>query len=220
MRDARRSSHSTQLLRVTPETRGRGTGGWQFKGRRARDVHEPESEWTRINWRAGCAKRCMSGSEGARRKRSSNATSPTGYPTQKRLTFTSPITLFPEHKTHVRDKGNRVLLDGWRWKTPSGKTNLYLLSSCAPECKRDEGERSFSEGILTNDDDTLAHLKALMRGRCGCLLFKPPFDSHDADRIRSERQPPCFLRMEWNAMTQSIRECAAGCLDGVVSGCA
>jgi len=41
----RRSPHSTQLLGVTPETRGRGTGRWPFKGRRARDVREPEPEW-------------------------------------------------------------------------------------------------------------------------------------------------------------------------------
>ena len=41
-----------------------------------------------------------------------------------------------------------------------------------------QGDRSSFEGIWTNDDDTLAHINLLMKGRPRFLLFKPPFDSH------------------------------------------
>jgi len=81
-----------------------------------------------------------------------------------------------------------------------------------------QGERSSFSGILTNDDDSLAHLDSLMKGQPSSLLFKQPFDSHSADQLRSEQQPPLFLLAEWNEMIQSIRESAAGSLDAVVPG--
>src|SRR5689334_16697142 len=69
-----------------------------------------------------------------------------------------------------------------------------------------QGEKSPFEGIVTNNDDTLAHLDSLLKGRPSFLLSKPPFDSHGADRLRSVRQPPWFLRAQWHEMLQSIRE--------------
>ena len=52
----RRSIHSTQMLRVMPETRGRDTGSDVGP-----DLSRPHKQRF---WRAGCAERCTSGSEG------------------------------------------------------------------------------------------------------------------------------------------------------------
>ena len=81
-----------------------------------------------------------------------------------------------------------------------------------------QGERPSFEDLLTNGDDTRAHLDSLMKGRPGSFLFKQPFDNHGADRLRSEQQPPWFLLAEWDEMLQRSREFAAGCLDAVVPG--
>ncbi len=81
-----------------------------------------------------------------------------------------------------------------------------------------QGERSSFSGLLTHDDETLAHLDFLESRRLILTLFKPPFDSHGAARLRSERQPPWLLRAQWKQMIQSIGESAAQCLDGVVPG--
>jgi hypothetical protein len=68
-----------------------------------------------------------------------------------------------------------------------------------------QGDRSSFEGIWTNDDDTLAHINLLMKGRPRFLLFKPPFDSHGGAHPRSERRSPCPPHVEC-ALTLHTRQ--------------
>src|SRR6266516_4076785 len=49
-----------------------------------------------------------------------------------------------------------------------------------------DGERSSFDGFWAYDDDPLGRIDSLMKGRLRSLLFKPPFDTHGADRLRSE----------------------------------
>ncbi len=65
----RRSLRSTQPLGVTPETEGRGTGGRQVKGGRARDVQQPEPEWLSSTGEPCALKGACTGSGRGRRKR-------------------------------------------------------------------------------------------------------------------------------------------------------
>ena len=73
---------------------------------------------------------------------------------------------------------------------------MCLLAARAPESEIDAGKRSSFEGIITNDEDTLAQLASLTKGRSRSLLFKQLFDSHGAAQPRSEQQPLCFLGAE------------------------
>jgi hypothetical protein len=61
LRDPReRSSHSTQMLRVTSETRGRRTGKQYFRGRSAKCV-QPNLNKGIASWKAVCAETCTHG---------------------------------------------------------------------------------------------------------------------------------------------------------------
>ena len=81
-----------------------------------------------------------------------------------------------------------------------------------------QGDRSSFEGIWTNDDDTLAHINLLMKGRPRLLLFQPPFDSHGGAHPRSEQRSPCPPHAERASTLHTRRVSAAGCLDAVVLG--
>src|SRR5260370_31241912 len=60
LKDAwRRSAHSTQTIRVMPDTRGRGTGEAVSPSWTVRKSRDDESHL----WRAVCAERCTHGSE-------------------------------------------------------------------------------------------------------------------------------------------------------------
>ena len=132
-----------------------------------------------------------------------------GTSVQKKTDLAFPIALFPWHGSRWKDKGSLfVSLDGER-KTPSSKTNRCLLAVCAPGSEVDTRLKGFFEGILTNDDDPLAHLDSLMQGRPSSLLFTPPFGSHGAARPKSERQPPWFLLAKWHEMIQRSRASAS-----------
>jgi hypothetical protein len=63
-------------------------------------------------------------------------------------------------------------------------------------------------GNLTHDDDCLASLVSLKKKRRRWIPFKPPFDSHSADQLRSEQLPPWFLHAQWHERMQRSRECA------------
>src|SRR5712692_11960516 len=65
----RRSPHSTQPLGGTPETGGRGTGGGQLKGGRARDVQQPEPKWLSSTGEPCALKGACTGSGRGRQKR-------------------------------------------------------------------------------------------------------------------------------------------------------
>ena len=60
-----------------------------------------------------------------------------------------------------------------------------LLAVCAPGSQMDAGGKVLFSRIWTHDDDGLAPLGSLMQGLLRCLLFKPPFGSHGAVRLRS-----------------------------------
>ncbi len=79
-------------------------------------------------------------------------------------------------------------------------------------------ERSSFKGLLTIDDDTVASLRSLLQGQLRWILFKPPFGSHGAARLRSERQPPWFLCAQWQERIRRSGESAAQCLDVAVPG--
>jgi len=79
-----------------------------------------------------------------------------------------------------------------------------------------QGDRSSFEGIWTNDDDTLAHINLLMKGRPRLLLFQPPFDSHGGAHPRSEqchlalrmlRGPRHFTRDGYLLLDALMRSC-------------
>src|SRR5260370_36609655 len=68
LKDAwRRSAHSTQTIRVMPDTRGRGTGEAVSPSWTVRKSRDDESHL----WRAVCAERGTHGSERANWKRAS-----------------------------------------------------------------------------------------------------------------------------------------------------
>ena len=113
---------------------------------------------------------------------------------QKSLTFISLISLFPGHKTRLRNKGNLFFSLESERKHASGKTNRYLRAECAPGSQMDARRKVLFLRILTHDDDCLAPLVSLKRGRRGSLRFKPPADNHGADRLRSVQQPPWLPR--------------------------
>jgi hypothetical protein len=113
-----------------------------------------------------------------------------------------------------------VHLAGWR-EEASTRQAQQILSGSMRGGKR---SRCRVSGLLSKESwHTMMKrwrisTHSCMKGRPSFLLSKPPFDSHGAVRLRSERQPPCFLREEENQRIQRSRESAAECLDGVVPG--
>src|SRR6266699_5995072 len=83
------------------------------------------------------------------------------------------------------------------WYIRSKKDGLGLLDHSYPLTRNPiegqgnrffslDGERSSFDGFWAYDDDPLGRIDSLMKGRLRSLLFKPPFDTHGADRLRSE----------------------------------
>ncbi len=117
------------------------------------------------NWRADYLETRTVGSPGARREKGcKSSTSPAAYPTW-----------------HIRSKKDGLgLLDHSYPLTRNpieGQGNRFFSL---------DGERSSFDGFWAYDDDPLGRIDSLMKGRLRSLLFKPPFDTHGADRLRSE----------------------------------
>jgi hypothetical protein len=92
--------------------------------------------------------------------------------------------------------GERVSFAVLKRKSPSCEKARASLQHALREASEMQSERLPFEGILTNDDHTLAHRDCLLFRRLSLTFFKPPFGSHGADRLRSERQAPWFLRAQ------------------------
>ena len=104
-----------------------------------------------------------------------------------------PDHYFPLAWNSIEGQGERVPLAVSKRKSPSGEKNRRFLAAWAQGSYADVGLSVF-QGIFTNDDDILAHLDSLLSRRLSLTLFRQPFGSHGAARLRSEQQPLCFLR--------------------------
>ncbi len=122
--------------------------------------------------------------------------------------FPLPDSPFPVARDSMERQRGPIPLALSKRKSPSGKQNGAFWHQRLSEARWMQGQRSSFNRLLTIDDDTRTLLGSLRHCRRRGLRFKPPFDSHGANRQRAERQPPWFLLAEWYEMFQRSRESA------------